>query len=128
MESRKLLNLLLYLLSIHSICVGLALIFTPAEVFAFFGYFPVTERFFPIQGGIFHIIMGIAYYMAARLSDKEQGLILLTIVAKFMATIFLIVYFLLIHHVWMVLLSGIVDGLMAAVILIVYLKYKKEQG
>ncbi len=126
MPAQKLLKLILFLLSVHSICVGLALISSPSELFAYFGYHTVTERFFPIQGGIFHIVMGVAYYLAARYLAEERGLIILTVIAKLTATCFLILYYFLIHPVWMVLLSGIVDGLMAAVVLIVYRQYKKE--
>ena len=127
MSSEKLLRLLLYLISIHSICVGLALISTPGYMFAYFGYQPVSERFFPIQGGVFHIIMGLAYYLAAKSIYKDYNLILLTIVAKLLATLFLISYFLFIQQIWMVLVSGILDALMAVVIIFVFQQYKKDK-
>jgi len=127
MSPEKLLRLVLYLLAIHSICVGLALITTPTELFAYFGYIPVAEKFFPTQGGVFHIIMGIAYFLAARYVNKEQGLIILTIIAKLTATLFLVLYYVFVRQVWMILVSGILDALMATVILVVFLQYKKEQ-
>ena len=127
MSPEKLLRLLLYLLSIHSIFVGLALISTPGDMFAYFGYQPVSERFFPIQGGVFHIVMGVAYYLAAKSINKDHNLILLTIIAKLSATIFLISYFLFIQQIWMVLVSGIVDALMATVVIIVFHQFKKNK-
>ena len=125
MSPEKLLRLLLYMLSIHSICVGLALIATPGDTFAYFGYQPVSERFFPVQGGVFHIVMGIAYYLAARSINKYHGLIILTIIVKLSATIFLISYYLFIQQIWMILISGIVDALMAIVVILVFQQFKK---
>jgi CHASE2 domain-containing sensor protein len=127
MSSEKLLRLLLYLISIHSIFVGLALIFTPGELFTYFGYQPVSERFFQIQGGVFHIVMSIAYYLAAKSINKDHNLIFLTIIVKISATIFLISYFIFIQQIWMVLISGIVDALMAIVVVIVFHQFKKDR-
>jgi hypothetical protein len=127
MTPEKLLRLILYLLAIHSICVGLALISTPGDMFVYFGYQQVVERFFPIQGGVFHIVMGIAYFLATRSMHKDDGLIYLTIIAKLAATIFLISYYLFIQPIWMVLISGIVDALMAAVVYLVFQQYKKNK-
>ena len=127
MSPEKLLRLLLYLLSVHSICVGMALISTPGDMFTYFGYQPVSERFFPIQGGVFHIVMGVAYYLAAKSINKDHNLILLTIIAKLSATIFLISYFLFIQQIWLVLVSGIVDALMAMVVIFVFQQFKKDK-
>ena len=127
MSPEKLLRLLLYLLSIHSICVGMALISTPGDMFTYFGYQPVSERFFPIQGGVFHIVMGVAYYLAAKSINKDHNLILLTIIAKLSATIFLISYFLFIQQIWLVLVSGIVDALIAMVVIFVFQQFKKDK-
>jgi CHASE2 domain-containing sensor protein len=127
MSSEKLLRLLLYMISIHSIFVGLALISTPGDMFAYFGYQPVSERFFTLQGGVFHIIMGIAYYLAAKSINKDHSLILLAIITKISATLFLFSYFLFIQKIWMVLVSGIVDALMAMVVIIVFHQFKKDK-
>jgi hypothetical protein len=123
MSSERMLYIILYLLAIHSFCVGLALIITPAEMFAQFGYQPVTENFFPVQGGVFHLIMSFAYYLAAKNLDRERGLIILTITAKMAATVFLMLYYIFISPIWMVLLSGILDAMMGIIILILFRKF-----
>ena len=63
--SRRL-RLLLRLVAAHSLAVGLALVLAPADVFVRLGYAPLGERFFPVQGGVFHIVMAAGYLMAAR--------------------------------------------------------------
>ena len=73
MRTDRILKILLFLMSIHSMCVGIALIVTPVEMFSFFGYTPVTEKFFPVQGGVFHIIMSFVYYWAGKNLGLEQG-------------------------------------------------------
>jgi len=117
----KRLEWLLYLVAIHSLFVGIALIIHPASVIAFFGYAPITEHFFPVQGGIFHVIMAIGYTFGARDMKKHRCLIVFAIIIKTFATIFLIIYFVFVDHILMVLLSGFADGLMA---ILIYFAFK----
>jgi len=117
----KRLEWLLYLVSFHSFFVGLALIAHPAPVMIFFGYSPITEHFFPVQGGVFHIIMAVGYYLGARDMKKHSCLIVFAIIIKAFATVFLFTYFIFFDPIYMILLSGIGDGLMA---LLVYWAFK----
>lgn len=118
------LNIYLVLVALHSFCVGLGLIFLPASQMALMG-FNISENFFPDQGGVFHIIMSIAYILPVIDVKKYYSFIFFTIIVKFIATLFLFIYYLFIDQILMVLISGIFDFLIGFVLLIIYNWYKK---
>jgi len=91
-----------------------------------FGFENIAGKFFPTQGGVFHLVMSIAYVWAAMDVEKYQILILFSIAAKFIATVFLLSYFFFMENIWMILLSGIGDFLMGILILFLYVKAKKN--
>lgn len=126
-DARKRLSFVLWLVSIHSFCVGLGLILMPASAMPFMGFNVYVENFFPVQGGVFHLVMSVAYALAAIDRERFGGLILMAIVAKFMATVFLFIYYFLIESVWTVLFSGIGDCLMGIAILVAFLSYSRGQ-
>ena len=126
---RKRLSLLMILIAIHSFCVGVGLIIRPAELMQLFGFGTCYERFFPTQGGVFHIVMVVGYLMAAYDVDENHSLIIFSILVKIMATVFLFIYFIAVEQIWLVLMSGFSDGLMGMAIyvaLLLYLKSKKK--
>lgn len=122
---QKRLSILLCLVGVHSILVGFGLIFLPASIMPKFGLASYIEGFFPVQGGVFHIVMGVAYILAGIGKEKFKGLIMLTIFAKFMATAFLMTYFIAIKQAWVILASGIGDFLMGILVLFAFLSYRK---
>jgi hypothetical protein len=97
--------------------VGVGLIAIPPELLTSFGFNLVREPFFPIQGGVFHIVMSVAYAMAAWDPPRNDRLIVMAIIAKLMALSFLVAYYLIGEQIITILLSGIGDGLMAAILL-----------
>ncbi len=109
---RTRLKLLLWLLAVHSFVVGLGLIVLPSAALSSFGFALEVEPFFRVQGGVFHIVMSVAYLLAAVALDRFAALVLFAIAAKLMAAVFLFVYYFAVDGVWIVLLSGIGDGLM----------------
>ncbi len=123
----KYLSIFLWLVTIHSLFVGVGLILLPDSFLDFFGYNECTERFFPSQGGVFHIAMAVGYAMAAFNLKRYECLIIFSIVVKFMATIFLFTYFIFVSSIWLVLLSGISDFLMGSIILLLY-RFEKSAG
>jgi hypothetical protein len=125
MKPRTLLTILLYLVALHSFCVGLALIVLPLSTLEYFGYEGYAGNFFKAQGGIFHIVMSIIYIVAARNVDKNRILIYITLTAKFIATVFLLGYWLFFEHIWMVLASGIGDFIMGICVLVLWRAYRK---
>jgi len=122
----KILQWFLWLIAIHSIGFGIALVILPIPVIEFFG-FHLEEKFFAVQGGIFHIVVSLAYIMAALDLDDSKKLIILSCTAKFMATLFLLSYFFFVSHIFMVIFSGIADFLMGLAILFTYLLFQRTK-
>lgn len=119
--THSLLSTILYLVSFHSFAVGMMLIARPRPLMALTDLSEVNEPFFPVQGGMFHIIMAVGYSLAAFDLERFEALIIFSIVVKFLATCFLLTYYYLGQSKRIVLVSGIFDGCMGLVILSVYL-------
>ena len=124
---RKLLQWFLWLIAIHSIGFGISLVILPVSVIEFFG-FQLDDKFFAVQGGVFHIVVSLAYIMAALDLDNSKKLIILSCTAKFMATIFLLSYYFFCNHIFMVIFSGIADFFMGLAILYTYLMFQKQKS
>ncbi|MEN8222715.1 MAG: hypothetical protein ABFR36_05605 [Acidobacteriota bacterium] len=116
----------MWLVALHSFATGLGLIFLPGELFEKLGYSMITERFFTVQGGVFHIVMCIGYLLAAYGRERYEGVVYLSVTAKFFATFFLITYSFVISWILVVFLSGIFDFLMGVIIYILYKQHKKN--
>lgn len=123
---RRRLSIILVLVAIHSISVGVGLIIRPAELMQLFGFGKCYERFFPTQGGVFHIVMAVGYLMAAYNVDKYRCLAIFSIIVKIMATVFLFTYFIAVEQILLVLLSGIGDCLMGSIIYLALASYLKS--
>lgn len=115
-----------YLVGLHSIGVGIALILSPSDFLSNFGYDPISEPFFKVQGGVFHLVMAAAYFGAAKDPIANTILIRFTIFAKFLATLFLISYFIFYHQVIVILFSGLGDLAMGLIALFFLRNIKKE--
>jgi hypothetical protein len=126
-DSRFRFSLLMLLVALHSFLVGAALMFLPVDIFhRLFDYQPITERFFTVQAGVFHVVLGIGYCLAAVKLERFPGLIILSITAKFIATIFLLTYSIFSAFIPVAFLSGIGDGLMGMAMLWAFLSYKRQ--
>ena len=126
LNRRLLLQWTLWLIAIHSICFGLALIIFPSAWIEFFG-FRLEEKFFADQGGVFHLIISLAYIMAALAPETSKKFIILSCVTKFTAAVFLFSYFLFDRPIIMVFVSGIGDLLMGLAILFAYRFYIRSK-
>jgi len=126
LNRRLLLQWILWLIAIHSICFGLALIIFPSAWIEFFG-FRLEEKFFADQGGVFHLIISLAYIMAALAPETSKKFIILSCVTKFTAAVFLFSYFLFDRPIIMVFVSGIGDLLMGLAILFAYQFYIRSK-
>lgn len=126
-KTDKLLTVFLWLVALHSFFVGIGLIVLPASVFEFLGYKTTFDRFFSTQGGVFHIVMAVGYAMAGYDKKRFECLIIFSIIVKFIATVFLIMYFIMISQQLLIILSGISDFMMGLIILFLYRKLKQEQ-
>jgi hypothetical protein len=123
-DYNKYLSYFLFLIGIHSFAVGVVLLFISPSVLNFFGLIDYKESFFQAQGGVFHIAMSIAYTMAGLNIEKSKRLIQFIIAVKFLAFVFLILYYLFVFQAWLILLSGIGDGLMGLIVFILYQRSK----
>lgn len=122
---RQRLSLILWLIAAHSFCVGLGLIFLPDVLLSYFGFTPGGERFFRAQAGVFHFVMVVVYVMAAMRFVSSPDSAYLAIAAKFIAMVFLISYYLFVVPIWLVLLSGVVDGAFGALIAWAFSAYRR---
>jgi len=127
----RVLSTILWLVAFHSLAMGLALIAQPALLMKLSGFSSECERFFPAQGGVFHILMAVAYIMGATNIEKYYYLAVFSIIVKAVATLFLMVYCFAVEFKWIVLLSGIGDGVMGLMIFLAlqnYLHLKTTTG
>ena len=122
-----LLKWILWLVAIHSICFGIALVILPVNIIELFG-FRLTEKFFADQGGVFHLVVAVAYIWAALDLKKSFKLIVLSCTAKYVATIFLLSYFFFADHKFMVIFSGLADFLMGFTIMMLYILYRRQSA
>ncbi len=118
MDARRRLSLILWMVALHSLAAGLGLILTDPAGLQRFGYALAGERFFPIQGGVFHLVMIVAYVAAALDPTGRRDLVLLSIAAKCIALVFLVSYYFFVSPIVVVLASGIIDGALGLVILL----------
>ena len=121
-KNLQLFRITLLLIAIHSFIVGVALITLPFEILSWFGLTVDPYRFFSTQGGVFHIVMSIAYLLAARDPMRERSLLIFIITAKWIAFFFLMIYFLFAEMVPTIALSAVGDGAMGVVVFVFFLE------
>lgn len=123
-DRKSLLIIVLYLTALHSLFVGIGLLVQLPALMDWMGFGKIEQPFFPAQGGVFHLLMAVAYFFAARHPERHQIIIQFIIILKISATVFLMFYFILIDPILMVLLSGLSDGTMALLILLLWRSYQ----
>ena len=123
---QKWLQVFIILIAIHSFCVGLSLMLLPSDWFTLFGFAELNNRFFPVQGGVFHIVMAALYILSLRSETCLAVLLPFIIGVKLFAFVFLISYYVFFEHLTVILLSGIGDGLMGVVLYVLF-KNNKER-
>ena len=105
-------RLLINLIALHTVIVGAMLFFFPQWTMRFAGWEAIEPVFFAYQAGIFHFVLAMAY-MTEYL--KYRGVLVL-VAAKIIAFVFLITATIIDPLPWAVWTSGVLDGLMAAVV------------
>jgi hypothetical protein len=106
---------LVVLIAVHSIVVGLILVLVPAWGARTGGFGAVQPLFFPRQAGIFHFVAATAYLLEY---FRYRGVLLL-VVTKCVAVVFLLTTSAVDSVPWVVPLSGIADGLMGLAVALV---------
>ena len=95
------------LVVLHSLLVGILLIFLTGWTLGFAGFDKSVNFFFPRQSGAFHIVIAIGYALEYR---RSRGITLI-LLAEFTAVVFLLMLSSW-NEAWPVPFSGITDGLM----------------
>lgn len=109
---------LVYAITLHTLIVGLLLLFFPAWGTRFGGWETVEPLFFTRQAGIFHVVLVVAYLIEY---SRYRGVTLM-ITAKTIAVFFLSAATLLDDVPWAVPVSAVLDGAMAAVVFLLHRK------
>jgi hypothetical protein len=105
-------RILVSLVSLHSILVGTMFILAPQWTMRFAGWRAIDPTFFAYQAGIFHIVLAVSYLLEYR---QYRGVSVL-VTAKAIAFVFLITATVIDPIPWAVWTSGILDGIMGAVV------------
>lgn len=87
-KSHPLIRGLIALIGVHSCVLGILMLFVPRFMLRVFGFPRPVSIFFPSQGGIFLLILGICYLFAL----AELAFIKVIFISKAFAVIFLIVH------------------------------------
>jgi len=120
------LQLVLWLVAAHSVAVGLGLLWQRPALLLRLGFAPISEPFFPAQGGVMHLILATGYALAARDPAGRGILVVFAVFVKTAATVFLILWWLFAARQWGVLASGVSDGLMALLIAGAYVRWRRS--
>lgn len=113
---RRALWLGMLLVSLHSVSLGLALLFLTAPTLALFGFPPAPHPFFPRQSGAFLVALGLGYSLALAGLERYRGSVLLALISKAVAVAFLFPYALFLGGAPGVLLAGLGDALWLALL------------
>jgi len=114
-------RILVYLISLHSIIVGLMLLFAADWAVRFAGWAGADPIFFIWQAGAFHFVLATGYLVEY---SRTQTISLL-LIAKTTAFVFLIGGSLLVETPWSVWFSGFADGAMALTAYLVHRAVKR---
>lgn len=123
--ARRKLQAVLFIMVVHSAATGLLLMTLPAEWLAWFGLAVHPQRFFPCQGGVFHIIMAAAYGAGMIHPVKNALLIRFSIFVKICAALFLLIFFLFQEMVPFILLNAVLDGLLGGLLFFTYVEFSR---
>jgi len=119
--------MLLWLVALHSFCVGVLLILRPAPLMEWAGFARAGDAFFPVQNGVFHIVLAISYILAAAPELRHRSLVVFTIIIKSVAAVFLLTYYFGFDARPVILLSGIGDGAMALAVFLCLRAAERER-
>lgn len=122
MSATRLERLVVHLVALHSVAVGLGLIFLTRWGAAFGGWPDVTPLFFARQAGIFHFVV-VAGYL---LEYHRTGGVTFLLTTKSIAVVFLIAMTAVDGGPWLVPASAAADGLMGAVVWLLHRRVRAE--
>ena len=117
LDARRLERWLVVLIALHSLAVGVALMFFTDWSVTLGGWARAEPRFFAQQAGVFHVVVALGYLLEY-LRYRGIGLLVL---AKSFAVVFLLSIAILGSDApWVVPIAALGDGLMAAAVVLVH--------
>lgn len=119
-------KLILSLVGAHSVLLGLIIYFFTQFFYKVFFAVPIEDIFFVRQSGIFLFLLGLVYLYPLRNLKKYYTLIKLVILSKVVAVIFLVWNAHFTTAPPMIYLAALFDGLMGAVVTVVYVQCRRE--
>ena len=126
LSKRKLFRITIALIGIHSLLLGIFIFFKTGLFYRIFFNAEISNLFFVKQSGLFLFLSGLFYLFPLINSKKMCDISVLIILSKTLAVVFLISYAGLAPGSKMIYWAAILDGLMAALLTITYLMFKKE--
>jgi len=117
--------LILSLVGIHSILLGLSIYFFTEIFYKVFFAAKIENFFFVRQSGIFLFLIGLFYLYPLFNLRNLYSLVLLVIFSKTVAVLFLITNAQLTTAPAMIYLAAFFDGLMGAVLTVVYVQCRR---
>ena len=124
MSATRLERLVVHLVALHSVAVGLGLIFLTRWGAAFGGWPDVTPLFFVRQAGVFHFVV-VAGYL---LEYHRSGGVTFLLTTKSIAVVFLLAMTVVDGGPWMVPASAAGDALMGAIVWAVHRRAVAERA
>lgn len=117
--------LILSLVGMHSVLLGLIIYFFTEIFYKVFFAANIENFFFVRQSGIFLFLIGLFYLYPLFNLKSLYSLILLIIISKTVAVLFLISNAQLTTAPAMIYLAAFFDGLMGSVLILVYVQLRK---
>ena len=115
---------LVYLITLHSLAVGVMLLGAPNWAVSFGGWDGVETTFFVRQAGAFHFVVAFAYlYEYLRFRS-----VTILVVTKGLALVFLLAIWACGEQAWSVPFSGLADGAMGAVTWVAHRRAQIRDG
>ena len=118
----------LFLVGMHSILLGLIIYFFTNFFYRVFFAASIENIFFVRQSGIFLFLIGLFYLYPLFKLKNLYNLILLVIISKAVAVIFLITNAQLTTAPEMIYLAAFFDGLMGTLLTVVYVQCRKSNS
>ena len=114
------------LISLHSLLLGITMLFFPLSFTEFFGFKSTETFFWQSQSGIFLIVLAIAYFLAYKELDRSRVLVHFIVLSKVLAVVFLMVHFVFLKAPYSIGLAAAGDALMGLCVLFLNIKAPLE--
>ncbi len=124
MSATRLERLVVHLVALHSVAVGVGLLFLTRWGAAFGGWPEVTPLFFARQAGVFHFVVAAGYL----LEYHRTGGVTFLLATKAIAVVFLLAMTAVDGGPWMVPASAAGDALMGVVVWALHRRAESERA